>query len=209
VVDNDYAVGLVVQKIANSIYADSTLIFVIENDAQNGGDHIDAHRSVAFIAGPYVKQKALVSTPYNTVNFIRTMEAILGLDPLNLNDTMAKPMTDVFDVNQSKWTYTATPSTLLCSMQLPLNCKSAGLRAPKERHNGAYWARIAKGLDFSKEDLIDAETYNCILWKGIMGNKPYPGDRTGFKRSNRGEGFGRLTLKTPEPLYLGGRLKYN
>ena len=77
---------------ADSIYADSTLIFVIEDDAQNGGDHIDAHRSIAFIAGPYVKQKALVSTPYNTVNFIRTMEAILGLDPLNLNDTVAKPM---------------------------------------------------------------------------------------------------------------------
>ena len=113
VADNDYAVGLVVQEIANSIYADSTLIFVIEDDAQNGGDHIDAHRSIAFIAGPYVKQKALVSKPYKTVNFIRMMGAILGLDPLNLNDAMAKPMADVFDVKQSKWTYTATLSTLL------------------------------------------------------------------------------------------------
>lgn len=92
--DNDYAVGLVVQKIANSIYADSTLTFVIEDDAQNGGDHIDAHRSKVFIEGPYVKQKALVSTPYNTVNFVRTMEAILGPDPLNLNDAVGKPMAD-------------------------------------------------------------------------------------------------------------------
>ena len=100
---------------------------------------------------------------------------------------------------------------LALSTQLPLNCKSAGLRVPKERHNGAYWARITKGLDFSKEDLIDAETYNwCILRKGIMGNKLCLGDRIGFKPSKSGgEGSGRLTLKRPEPQYLGGRLKYN
>jgi YVTN family beta-propeller protein len=187
VADNDYAVGLVAQKIANSIYAGNTLIFVIEDDAQNGGDHLDAHRSIAFIVGPYVKQNALVSTPYNTVNFVRTMEEILGLGPLNLNDSVAKPMADVFDTHQAKWTYTATPSALLCSTQLPLNCKSAGLRVPKEKHNAAYWARVSKGLDFSKEDLVDPETYNRILWKGIMGNKPYPGDRNGFKASKRAD----------------------
>jgi hypothetical protein len=111
------------------------------------------------------------------------MEAILGLDPLNLNDAVAKPMADAFDVNQAKWTYMPTPSALLCSTQLPLNCKSAGLAAPKEKHNGAYWARVTRGLDFSKEDVVDAEMYNRILWKGIVGNKPYPGDRSGFKPS--------------------------
>ena len=76
--DNDYAVGLLVQKIAQSQYASNTLIFVIEDDSQDGGDHVDAHRSIAFIVGPYVKQHEVVSTAYNTVDFIRTMEDILG-----------------------------------------------------------------------------------------------------------------------------------
>ena len=77
--DNDYAVGLLVQKIANSIYANDTLIFVIEDDAQDGGDHVDSHRTIAFVAGAYVKQQAVVSTPYNTINFLRTIEEVLGL----------------------------------------------------------------------------------------------------------------------------------
>jgi hypothetical protein len=55
----------------------------------------------------------------------------------------------------------------------------------KEKHNAAYWARVTKGMDFSKEDLVDAETFNRILWKGIMGNKPYPGDVFGYKPSKR------------------------
>jgi hypothetical protein len=101
VADNDYAVGLVVDKIAHSMYANSTLIFVIEDDAQNGGDHVDAHRSIAFVAGPYVKQHALVSTQYNTINFLRTMERILGLAPIHLTDAIAQPMADIFDVTQS------------------------------------------------------------------------------------------------------------
>src|SRR6202030_3426432 len=92
VADNDYAVGLVAQKIAASQYKGNTLIFVIEDDAQDGGDHVDAHRSIAFIVGPYVKQGAVVSTPYNTINFVRTMEDILGIAPLNLNDATALPM---------------------------------------------------------------------------------------------------------------------
>ena len=81
--DNDYAVGLLVQKIANSRYANDTLIFVIEDDAQDGGDHVDSHRSIAFVAGAYVKQGAVVSTQYNTLNFLRTIEEVLGLPELN------------------------------------------------------------------------------------------------------------------------------
>ena len=79
VADNDYAVGLLVQKIANSpIYKNNTLIFVVEDDAQDGGDHIDSHRTTAYVAGAYVRN-ALVSTPYNTIDFVRTMEEVLGL----------------------------------------------------------------------------------------------------------------------------------
>ena len=129
VADNDYAVDLVIEKIAHSKYADSTLIFVIEDDAQNGGDHVDAHRSTAFIVGPYVRQGAVVSTRYNTINFLRTIERVLGLAPVHLTDSVAQPMADVFDVNQSSWTYTATPSAILYNNTLPLPPKAAGLQA--------------------------------------------------------------------------------
>ena len=96
VADNDYAVGMLIQKIANSIYANNTLIFIVEDDAQDGGDHVDSHRTVALVAGAYVKQGAVVSTPYNTINLIRTMEEVLGLAPMNLNDALAAPMADIF-----------------------------------------------------------------------------------------------------------------
>ena len=79
--DNDYAVGLLVQKIANSIYAQNTLVFVIEDDSQDAGNHVDSHRTIAFVAGAYVKQQALVSSAYTTLNFLRTIEDVLGLRP--------------------------------------------------------------------------------------------------------------------------------
>jgi DNA-binding beta-propeller fold protein YncE len=198
VADNDYAVGLVVQKIASSQYAGNTLIFVIEDDAQDGGDHVDAHRSIAFVAGPYVKQQAVVSKSYNTVNMIRTIEDILGVDPLNLNDSVALPMTDVFDVNQSKWNYTAAPSGLLYTTTLPLPAKSAALRVPKSTHNAAYWARVTKGMDFSKEDLVDPVSFNRILWQGLKGDRIYPGDaslavtRALYKKALKDRAAGRV-----------------
>ena len=113
VADNDYAVGLLIQKIANSIYANNTLIFVVEDDAQDGGDHVDSHRSIAFVAGAYVKQGALVSTQYNTIDFLRTMEEVLGLPPMNLNDALARPMADIFNTTPSPWSFTAAPSAFL------------------------------------------------------------------------------------------------
>jgi len=94
---NDFAVGLLVQQIANSVYANSTLIFAIEDDSQDGADHVDSHRSIAFVAGPYVKQGVVVSTQYNTVDFLRTIESVLNIAPLNINDALAVPMADVFD----------------------------------------------------------------------------------------------------------------
>ena len=120
VADNDYAVGLLVQKIANSKYANNTLIFVVEDDAQDGGDHVDSHRSIAFVAGAYVKQGAVVSTQYNTIDFVRTMEEVLGLPPMNLNDALARPMADIFNTTPSPWSFTATPSALLYGTELPL-----------------------------------------------------------------------------------------
>jgi YVTN family beta-propeller protein len=177
VADNDYAVGKLVQFIANSPNAGNTLVFVIEDDAQNGGDHVDAHRSTAFIAGPYVKQGgAVVSAQYNTINFLRTMERVLGLAPMHLTDAVAQPMADVFDPTKSTWTFTAVPSAFLYSTSLPLPPQPVGLVIPKSTHDAKYWAKVTKGLDFSKEDRVDPVAYNRILWKGLKGDTVYPGD---------------------------------
>ena len=186
--DNDYAVGLLVEKISNSRYANNTLIFVIEDDAQDGGDHVDSHRSIAFVAGAYVKQGALVSTQYNTIDFVRTIEEVLGLPPMNLNDALARPMADIFNTTPSPWSFTAAPAPILYSTQLPLPPKPAGLIVPKPTHDAAYWARVTKGMDFSSEDRFDFATYNRILWTGLMGDKPYPATPTGLDlRQNREE----------------------
>jgi YVTN family beta-propeller protein len=180
VADNDYAVGLLIQKIAGSIYANDTLIFVVEDDAQDGGDHVDSHRTVALVAGPYVKHGAVISTPFNTINLIRTMEEILGLPPMNLNDALAAPMSDVFNPTDllngkpAPWNFMATPSAYLYGTQLLLPPKPAGLIVPKSRHNAKYWARVMKGMDFTDADRVDPDQFNRILWKGMMGKQPYP-----------------------------------
>ena len=188
VADNDYAVGLLIQKIAHSPYANNTLIFVIEDDAQDGGDHVDSHRSTAYVAGAYVKQGALVSTRYNTIDFVRTIEEVLGLPPMNLNDALAKPMADIFNMQPSPWSFTATPSALLYNTSLPLPPRQAGLTVPKPPHDARYWARVTKGMDFTTEDRLDPADFNRILWKGLMGNKPYPAVASGMDlRQNRQE----------------------
>ena len=180
VADNDYAVGLLIQKIAHSPYANNTLIFVIEDDAQDGGDHVDSHRSTAYVAGAYVKQGALVSTRYNTIDFVRTIEEVLGLPPMNLNDALAKPMADIFNMQPSPWSFTATPSALLYNTSLPLPPRQAGLTVPRPPHDARYWARVTKGMDFTTEDRLDPADFNRILWKGLMGNKPYPAVASGM-----------------------------
>ncbi len=189
VADNDYAVGLVADKIAHSRYKDDTLIFVIEDDAQDGADHVDAHRSTAYIIGPYVKQRAVVSHPYNTVNMIRTMEDILGIGRLNLNDAVAIPMADVFDIGQRQWNFTAAPSPLLYNTQLPLPVRKTSARFDLQpTHDAAYWAAATNGLDFSVEDNLNGADYNHILWRGLMVGKPYPDTQSGRNlRSHRAE----------------------
>jgi DNA-binding beta-propeller fold protein YncE len=184
--DNDYAVGLLVQKISTSIYANNTLIFVIEDDAQDGGDHVDSHRTIAFVAGAYVKQGAVVSTLYNTLDFVRTMEEVLGIPQLNLNDAVARPMADIFNTTPTAWSFTATPSAYLYNTSLPLPPQAASLRVPKSTHGAQYWARVTKGMDFSDADRVDPAVYNRILWKGMMGNRPYPAGPTRLDlRQNR------------------------
>jgi YVTN family beta-propeller protein len=187
--DNDYAIGLVAEKIASSKYAKDTLIFILEDDAQNGPDHVDAHRSIAYVIGPYVKQGAVVSERYNTVSMLRTIEEILGISPMGLNDSVLGPMTAVFNAQQANWTYAARVPAVLRKTKLPLprEKKSATSASPAAvaasalpRHDAAYWAAMTAGFDFSAEDKLDAERFNLVLWNGLKGeNQPYPAERDG------------------------------
>ena len=186
--DNDFSLGLVMETIAHSKVSCSTLVFVIEDDAQNGADHVDARRSVALVVGPMVKQHALVSTRYTTINLLRTIEAVLGLSPLGLNDSLAAPMADVFDPAQTEWTYTAGAADVLRTTQLPI---PASRFAPHlalarcERHNAAYWNTAMEGQDFSSEDRLATDQFNAALWHGL-GRGPLPGIRSGADmRENR------------------------
>ena len=177
--DDDYAVGLLVDKVSKSKYANNTLIFIIEDDAQDGPDHVDSHRTVAFVAGAYVKQGALVSTQYNTIDFLRTIEEVLGFAPMNLNDALARPMADIFNTTPSSWSFTSAPAPILYNTQLPLPPKAADLIVPKPTHDAAYWARVTAGVDYTSEDRMDFASYNRILWEGLMGDQPYPAAPTG------------------------------
>ncbi len=184
VADNDYAVGLLVQKIANSpVYKNNTLIFVVEDDAQDGGDHVDSHRTTAYVAGAYVKN-ALVSTAYNTIDLVRTMEEVLGLQPMNLNDVLANPMTDIFNTTPSLWSFTATPAAILYCTNLPL--PQPGQPCLNPTPDAKYWARVTQGMDFTDADRVDGGVFNRVLWKGMMGDQSYPAAPTGKDlRQNR------------------------
>ena len=193
---NDYALGLLIQKVAGSPYAGSTPIFVIEDDAQDGPDHVDAHRSIAFIAGPYVKQGAVVSERYTTVNMVRTIESLLGIAPNSLFSAAAAPMTEVFDLNQSSWTYKAIVPDLLRTSQLPLPARTANNSLPrsnrvvlyaKDLHTASYWQKKLGDMDYDEEDKLDTSRFNRELWIGMMGRrKPYPQVRSGKNlRENR------------------------
>jgi DNA-binding beta-propeller fold protein YncE len=182
--DNDYALGLLVEKVANSPYKNNTLIVITEDDPQDGPDHVDAHRTLAYIVGPYVKQGPVISTRYTTVNLLRTIEEILRLQPLGIYDGLADPMWDVFDRTQKEWTYTAVVPEVLRTTALPLPAPTAAAslalteeqRAQaKPRHEAAYWVEKTTGLNFHDRDAVDSSRFNRILWTGLKGEAmPYP-----------------------------------
>jgi hypothetical protein len=175
--DNDYALGLLVQTVAHSPYAKDTLIIIIEDDSQDGADHVDSHRATTYFVGPYVRQQAVVSTRYSQPNVLRTIEDIFGTEHINLNTYYARPMADVFDIKSSgKWSFDAVASTLLKLTTLGLDPAKVEFAAGpdvKPTHDAQYWAEKTKNLDFSGEDQVPAELYNKILWEGIKGT-PQP-----------------------------------
>ena len=192
--DCDLALGRLVEAVAHSRYAADTLIIVTEDDVQDGPDHVDSHRGTAYVVGPYVKQGAVVSTRYNQVNALRTIEDILGTEHINLNTAFQQPMADVFDIRSSgKWTYAAEASTVLATTTMALAGGANGVRFAagpiiEPEHSAAYWDRVTAGFDFSEADQVPTAQFNRVLWTGLMGDKPYPamrGQAAGTKEDDK------------------------
>ncbi len=167
VADNDLAVGRAVEAISHSPYWDDTAFFVLEDDAQAGADHVDAHRSIALViskysprgmdGGPFVDSQF-----YSTVSVVRTMEALLGLPPMNNNDAFCSMISSLFTGPGDQPPYTADYSN-----------RDNGLIYTANSRN-AVGARASIKMDFSHADRAPTEKLNVILWKDAMGNAPVP-----------------------------------
>ena len=160
VASNDLALGRLVDAVSRSKYWKETAIFVIEDDAQNGPDHVDAHRTVGLVVSPYVKRRHVDSTQYQTVSMIRTMELILGLPPLSQFDAAARPMFESF---------TAEPDAT------PYDHLPAAVDLDERNTDLAYGAERSSRMDFSEYDRIDDFELNEILWRAVKGaDAPLP-----------------------------------
>jgi DNA-binding beta-propeller fold protein YncE len=167
VADNDLAVGRAVEAISHSPYWDDTAFFILEDDAQAGADHVDAHRSIALVISkysPHGREGApfVDSRFYSTVSVIRTMEALLGLPPMNNNDAFCSMIAPLFTGPGDQPPYTADYSNRDNGLIYVANPKNAA------------GARASMKMDFSHEDRAPTEKLNVILWKDAMGSAPVP-----------------------------------
>lgn len=166
VADNDLALGRVVDAISHSRYWENTAILAVEDDAQNGADHVDAHRTTAFVISKYSPgsaEKPFVAHDfYTTVSMVHTIEALLGMPPMNHNDAHAPLMAPLFSGDGTQPPFTANyinrDNGLLYTVNTP---KSPG-------------AKLSATMDFSREDAADAKLLNKILWRDRMGRRPLP-----------------------------------
>ncbi len=166
VADNDLALGRVVEAVSHSAYWDDTAIFVLEDDAQNGADHVDAHRSIAFVISKYspgsTAQPNVEHRFYTTVNVIHTMEMLLGLPPMNQNDAYAPVIGRLFSGAGDQPAYKADYSNLKKALIFETNRREAP------------GAKISSRMDFSRPDAADANRLNQVLWRDQMGSAPMP-----------------------------------
>jgi DNA-binding beta-propeller fold protein YncE len=166
VADNDLALGRVVDAISHSAYWDDTAIFVLEDDAQDGADHVDAHRSTAFVISKYspgsAAQPNVEHRFYTTVNLIHTMETLLGLPPMNQNDAYAPLMTQLFSGKGDQSAYQADYRNLKNSLIYETNKREAP------------GAKISSKMDFSRPDAAGAGQLNQVLWRDQKGSAPMP-----------------------------------
>ena len=152
--ENDLALGRVVEAVSKSKFWASTAIFVVEDDAQNGPDHIDAHRTIAYAISPYIRRKTVDSTLYSTCSMLRTMELILGMKPMTQFDAAAMPMHACFGSKPDLKPYTAiTPQARL-----------------DEKNLADAWGRERSDkMDLSREDAADDLELNEIIWRSVRG----------------------------------------
>jgi len=169
VADNDLALGRIVDAVSHSPYWDDTAIFVIEDDAQDGADHVDAHRSTALVISKYSplvekspQQPFVDHNFYTTVSMIHTMESLLGLKPMNLFDAYAPLMAPLFAGPGTEPPYRADDKNLQNGLIYKVNEKNAP------------GAKESSLMDFSKPDAADAKTLNAILWRDAKGDAPLP-----------------------------------
>jgi YVTN family beta-propeller protein len=154
VADNDLAIGMFMEHLSKSPVWKESVVFILEDDAQNGPDHVDAHRSPAYIAGGYVKRHFVDHTMYTTSSMLRTMELILGMPPMTQYDAAATPMWRCFNEHPDVTTFACLP---------------ANVNLDEINPDGTKLAAMSKGLDFSKEDVIPDQVMNDITWKAVKG----------------------------------------
>jgi DNA-binding beta-propeller fold protein YncE len=167
VADNDLAVGRAVEAISNSPFWDDTAFFILEDDAQDGGDHVDAHRSIALVVSKYAPHAAngapfVDSRFYSTVSVIRTMESLLGLPPMNNNDAFSSLISTLFTGPGDQSAYAADFSNRDNNLIYTANLKTAP------------GAKESMKMDFRHADRADAQKLNVILWRDAMGDKAVP-----------------------------------
>ena len=163
VADNDLAVGLFVDYLSRSPIWKETAIFIIEDDAQDGPDHVDAHRTTAYVAGGFVKRNFVDHTMYSTSSMLRTMELILGLPPMSQYDAAAEPM----------WRCFSTVPNIAPFTSRPIN---VDLGAKNTAEN--IWQEKSETLDFTEADRIPDDEFNKIIWYAVKGlDAEYPGTR--------------------------------
>lgn len=165
IADNDLAVGRVVEAISHTEYWNDTAIFILEDDAQDGADHVDAHRSIAFAISKYAPRQQAPFVDhhfYTTVSVIRTMEDLLGLAPMNNNDAFSSLMAPSFQGNGDQPVYEADYSN-----------RDNGLIYQANTAN-AVGAKVSSKMDFTHADQVDTQKLNIVLWHDAMGNKPLP-----------------------------------
>ena len=154
VADNDLALGMVVEALSESKFWKETAIFVIEDDAQNGPDHVDAHRVVSLVISPYTKRNHVDSTMYSTSSMLRTMELILGLKPMSQFDASARPMYQSFTGKPDFSPYKHEPART--------NLKAVNVA-------GAWGADWSGKANLAKEDQADDLQFNEVIWKSVKG----------------------------------------
>jgi phospholipase C len=167
VADNDRAVGRIVDAVTHSSYWPTTAIIATEDDAQDGPDHVDGHRSEAVIVSPYTRRGAVDSTLYSTINIVRTIEEILGLPPMNQFDRAAHPMAAAFTNEPNLTPFDAVAN------QVPLDEMNAPVASLRGLERKLALASLA--MDFSEPDNAPADLLNRVIWHSVKGYEtPYP-----------------------------------